>query len=269
MFEKRGLEIFPKNKNGQVTIFIIVGIIIVVLSVLVYTFYPEIQSNLGIQESTPQSYIQSCVEDKLRETVDLISDQGGKLIPELYSRYNGINIEYLCYTTEYYLPCIIQQPALVQNIENEIRAELHQTALDCFDSLEASYVGKGYSVEMKAGNEIARLTPNRIELIYNNTFTITKGDDVQRYDSFVANLDNNLYELALITNSIIQWESTYGDADPEMYMVYYPNIKVERILRDSGDKIYILTDRDNGNKFQFAVRSQVWPGGFVKPESTS
>lgn len=267
MFEKRGLEIFPKNNKGQVTIFIIVGIIIVVLSVLVYTFYPEIQSNLGIPESTPQSYIQSCVEDKLRETVDLISVQGGKVIPELYSRYQGINIEYLCYTTDYYLPCIIQQPMLVQSIESEIRAETHQTALDCFDSLEASYVGKGYSVEMKTGSEVTRLTPNKIELIYNNTFTITKGDDVQRYDSFVANLDNNLYELALITNSIIQWESIYGDADPEMYMIYYPNIKVERILRDSGDKIYTLTDRETKKEFKFAVRSQVWPGGFVNPEA--
>jgi hypothetical protein len=52
-------------------------------------------------------------------------------------------------------------------------------------------------------------------------------------------------------------------------MIYYPNLKVERILRDSGDKLYILTNRENGNKFQFAIRSQVWPGGFVNPESIS
>jgi len=263
MFEK-------ERKRGQVTIFIIIGIIIVAASILIYQFYPGLKTTLGIEESSPQSYIQSCVEDKLRETVDSVSINGGSITPELYSRYLGTNIEYLCYTTEYYIPCIIQQPMLVQHIELEIRNEIDETVNECFDLLEESYVGKGYSVELKNGIKKVQLFPERIVSTFNNTFTITKGEDIQKYDSFVVTLNNNnLYELALIANSIIDWESTLGDADPEIYMLYYPNLKVERILRDSGDKIYILTDRDNGNKFQFAVRSQVWPGGFVNPESIS
>jgi len=259
MFEKRVM----KNKKGQVTIFIIIGIIIVASSILIYQFYPDIKSTFGIDESTPQSYIQSCVEDKLSETVNLISTQGGSITPELYSRYKGVNIEYLCYTTEYYLPCIIQQPMLVQSIELEIRNEIDETVNECFNLLEESYVGKGYSVELKTGIKKVELFPEKIISTFNHTFTITKGDDIQKYDSFVVTLNNKLYELALITNSIIDWESTYGDVDPELYMIYYPNLKVERILRDSGDKIYILTYRETGDKFQFAVKSQVWPGGFV------
>jgi hypothetical protein len=264
MFEKRVM----KNKSGQVTIFIIIGIIIVAASILIYQFYPGLKSTLGIEESTPQAYIQSCVEDKLRETVDSVSILGGSANPELYSRYLGTNIEYLCYTTEYYLPCVVQQPMLIQHIELEIRNEIDETLNECFDLLEESYVGKGYSVELRTGIKKVQLLPERIEAISNHTFTITKGEDIQKYDSFVVTLNNNnLYELALIANSIISWESTYGDANIENYMLYYPNIKVERILRDSGDKIYILTDRENGNKFQFAVKSQVWPGGFVMPET--
>jgi hypothetical protein len=159
---------------------------------------------------------------------------------------------------------------LIQHIENEIRKEIDATTNECFDMLEESYVGKGYNVELRTGTKKVELLPQRIISTANYTLTATKGDDIQKYDSFVVTLnDNNLYELAIITNSILDWESQLGDANPETYMIYYPNLKVERILRDSGDKIYILTDRDNGNKFQFAVRSQVWPGGFVKPESTS
>jgi hypothetical protein len=257
---------FPamQNRKGQVTIFIIIGVIIVAASILIYQFYPGLKSTLGIEESTPQTYIQSCVEDKLKETVDLVSTLGGSVAPELYSRYQGINIEYLCYTTEYYVPCTIQQPMLVQHIELEIRNEIDETVNECFDLLEESYVGKGYNVELKTGIKKVQLLPERITSTFNYTFTITKGEDIQKYDSFVVTLDNNnLYELAIITNSILDWESTYGDANPELYMLYYPNLKVERILRDSGDKIYILTDREVENKFQFAVRSQVWPGGFV------
>lgn len=252
-----------KNKGGQVTIFIIIGIIVVVSSILVYTFYPDIQSNLGMGESTPQSYIQGCIEDDLREIVDIASNQGGSVNPVLVQKYRGENIEYLCYVQEYYRPCVVQQPMLIQHIEKEIRDNLHETVAGCFDSLEESYAGKGYSVEIRTGNEATKLLPNRIVSTYNYTFDITKGEDVQNYNSFVVTVNNNLYELASIANSIIGMESVYGDTDPEIYMTYYPDFKVERILRDSGEKIYILTDRTTKDKFRFAIRSQVWPGGFV------
>ena len=45
-------------------------------------------------------------------------------------------------------------------------------------------------------------------------------------------------------------------------MTYYPWLKVEKILRDDGTKIYILTDRNTGDKFEFAVRSVAWPPGY-------
>jgi hypothetical protein len=77
---------------------------------------------------------------------------------------------------------------------------------------------------------------------------------------FLSN--NNLFELVVIENSIIDWETTYGDAEVTTYMAYYPNLKVEK-KSGSGGKVYILTDRDTGNKFEFASRSQVWPSGYT------
>ena len=256
-----------KNKSGQVTIFIIVGIIIVALSVLIYTFYPKIQSSLGIQESTPASYIQSCVEDKMKETVDLISVQGGSFDPELYTLYQDDKIEYLCYTEEYYFPCIVQQPMLKEHVESEIKEEISSTVDNCFNSLQESYVGKGYSVELRQGSKQIELLPNKVVATFNNSFTITKGDDVQNYDSFNVILNNNLYELVGIVSSIIEWETNLGEADTETYMAYYPWLKVEKILRSSGNKIYTLTDRNTGDKFRFAVLSQVWPAGYVNTQA--
>lgn len=259
MFEKEMM----KNKSGQVTIFILIGIIIVAASVLVYIFYPQIQSTLGIEESTPQTYIQSCVEDKLLETVNLISAQGGSVAPELYSSYQDQKIEYLCYTNQFYVPCVVQQPMLKLHVENEIQNEIEETVNDCFDSLEASYAARGYNVDMKTGTKKIELLPQRIVSTFNYSFTITKGEDVQDYDSFTILLNNNLYEFVAITNSIIEWETNYGEAETTLYMTYYPNLKVEKLLRSSGNKIYTLTDRKTGDKFQFASQSQIWPAGYV------
>ncbi len=260
MFVKKG-----KDKRGQVTIFIIVGIIVVVAAVLIYTFYPKIKTTLGIEESNPQSYIQSCVEDKLKETIELVSLQGGSVNPENYLLYLNNKLDYLCYTGEYYIPCIVQEPMLKQNIELEILKEIKPTVDDCFDSLEKSYVGKGYDVKIKEGEKNVELLPKKIVTTFNKEVTFTKGTDVQEYDEFVISVENNLYELIAIANNIIEWESIFGDVDVTNYMAYYPNLKVEKILRGSEGEIYIITDRTNGDKFQFAVRGIVWPAGYVNP----
>ena len=91
--------------------------------------------------------------------------------------------------------------------------------------------------------------------------TLTKGD-TEIYESFRIVLDNNLYKLVSIANSIIDWEASYGDVDPSTYMGYYHGLKVEKLNQEEGSTIYILTDKGAENKFQFASRSVAWPIGY-------
>jgi len=258
MFEKK-----MGNKRGQVTIFIIMGIVIVAFTILVYTFYPKIKTTLGVEESNPQSYFQLCMEEKFSETIAKISAQGGSINPDLYSSYKEVKIGYLGYTGEYFSTSVVQIPMLMQHLKREIKEGLSKTAIECFNSLQESYVGKGYGVERQSGNERVNFFKNKIEVVYNYPFTFTKGEEVQRYDSFIIRLNNNLYELALIANDILYDESTLGDSDIEEKMIYNPNIKVERILKESGDKVYIITDRKTEDEFWFAIRSQSWAGGIL------
>ena len=259
--EKRGRW----NSRGQVTIFIIIGIIIVAIGFLIYSFYPQIKSAIGGEEKNPSSYIQACLEDEIKDTANKLSLQGGSLSPENYIMFDNSKVEYLCYTNEYYRSCVVQQPMLKQHIESEIKKEIEKDVEFCFASLKSSYEKKGYGVELKSGDRRVELLPKRIVGTFNYSLTLTKGS-TEKYDSFVVILNNNLYELVAIANSIIEWETTYGDAEVTTYMTYYPDLKVEKNLRESGEKVYVLTDRNTGNKFQFAVRSQAWPAGYALPE---
>jgi flagellar basal body-associated protein FliL len=251
------------NRKGQVTIFIILAIIIVALAFLIYSFWPQIKTTIGTQQKDPQAFMQSCIETDIKEAVDKVSLQGGSIAPENYILYNDNKVEYLCYTDEFYRNCIVQQPMLKLHTELEIRDEISDNVESCFASLKDSYEKKGYDVSLEKGDKTVELLPKRIVTTFNYSLTLTKGD-TQEYDSFVVMLDNNLYELVSIVNSIIEWEATYGDADPTTYMTYYPDLKVEKKLNGSGDKIYILTDRNTGNKFEFAIKGQVWPAGYAK-----
>lgn len=249
------------NKRGQVTIFIILAVVIVVVGILIYSFFPQIQSGLGLGTQNPQEFIQTCIEESIEEDIGILSLQGGSLEPSHYVLYNDDKIEYLCYTGEYYKPCIVQQPMLKKHVESEIENDIRSEVEDCFNSLENSYKNKGYEVSLKRGAMNIELLPKRVVANFNYSLVLTKGE-TEKYDSFRVVLNNNIYELISIANSIIEWETTYGDAETTVYMDYYHDLKVEKKKQSDGTTIYILTDRNTENKFQFASRSVAWPPGF-------
>ena len=192
--------------------------------------------------------------------MDNISVQGGSINPENYYLYDNTNIEYLCYTNQYYIPCVVQQPMLKQHIENEIKKGIKEKEISCLDSLKTSFENQGYTVDLGSGDAGVMLLPNRIVVSFNKSLTLTKTGS-QSYDNLEVSLDNNLYELVSIANSILNMEVQYGDAETTIYMDYYHDLRVEKKKQSDGTTIYILENINTGDKFQFASRSVAWPAG--------
>jgi hypothetical protein len=252
------------GKRGQVTVFIIAAILIVGLAVMIYFLRPGITSTTEFEEKNPSGFIQTCMEDEINNAVNLVSLQGGSINPEGFILYQDNKIEYLCYTIEYYKKCVVQQPLLKSHIESEIKKKIESSVTSCFEKLVASYDSAGYKTTLEKSNSDptrVELLPKRIVSTFNYTLTASK-TDTKKYNSFSVVLNNNLYELASIANSIIDSESSFGDADPGFYMSIYPDLKVEKFNQDDGSTIYIVTDRNKGNSFQLASRSVVWPPGY-------
>jgi hypothetical protein len=256
-----GNKICPKSKRSQTTLFVIIALVVVALALVIYFFYPEIKSGLGFEEENPSDFIDLCVRDDIAGAVEALSLRGGSLRPEHYIVYNGQNIDYLCYTNEYYKTCVVQQPMLKQHIEREIEGSLDSKARRCFEELRENYEKQGYSVNLKRGSVNVELLPKRIVTYLNYSLTLTK-EGSETYETFSVVLHNNLYELVSIANSIIEWEARYGNAETTLYMTYYKDLKVEKKPQTDGTTIYILTDRNTENKFQFASRSVAWPPGY-------
>ena len=249
------------QKKGQLTIFIIAAVLIVAFGAVIYFLFPQVLVNFGIGTNNPQIFLETCLGEEIEEAIEKISLQGGSLNPELSILYQDNKIEYLCYTNQYYLPCIMQQPLLKLHIENEIKKAIKEDASLCLDSLKNSFERKGFDVSFTRNEIEVELLPERVSVIFGNDITLTKGDS-QRYERLGIFFNNNLYELVGIANSILNWEATYGDAEPTAYMFYYKDLKVEKFKQSDGSTIYIITNRDSGDKFQFASRSVAWPPGF-------
>jgi len=244
------------RKRGQITIFVIIAIIIVAVAVLIYMFFPQIKSTLGIKPKSPDAFLQNCLEDDLEEAVEMVSSQGGSLNPEHYILYKSEKLEYLCYTGEYYVTCVNQQPMLQAHIEKEITRGIKAKAKECLDGLERAYTGS-----LKRGEMVVELLPDKIRVNFKSSLVET-GETSGVQENFVVILNNNLYELIAITNSILNWEARYGDTETTTYMNYYHDLKVEKLKQTDGSTIYVLTNRNTKDKFQFASRSVAWPPGF-------
>ena len=239
------------NKRGQVTIFIIIAILVVAIIAVIFAVSPKLRSSISGKTESPENFIQTCLEDVIKEDVDLISLQGGSLEPEFYYLYEDNKLQYLCYTNELYETCYVQIPFIAKHIEDEIKENIKTDVDFCFNSLKENYKDSS----LKKGDLTVELLPNRIVATADNEFTFTKSGQTQTHKTFRVIVHNNLYELSRIASSIINWESTYGDADPSAYMAIYPDLKVEKHLQDDATAVYIIEERDTGNKFQFASRS--------------
>lgn len=243
------------------TIFIILAIVIVAMGILIYMFYPQIKSTLGFEQQNPNAFIQSCLQDKIQETVSILAPQGGVMDPEFYYLYQDDKIRYLCYTNKYHETCTVQEPMLKQTVEAEIKREIFDDAKECFDELESSFRSRGYQVDLKRRAFAVELLPKRVAAKFNYTLSLKKGDETENYKEFTVVLNNNIYELISIANSIISYEATLGDIETTTYMGYYHDLKVEKKKETDGTTIYILTDLNTEDKFQFASRSIVFfPG---------
>jgi hypothetical protein len=249
-----------REKGGQVAIFIIIAILIVALAVLLYLYWPKLFPSTSPQTKNPSQYIQDCMEEKIKQAVDTVSLQGGSINPGAYYEYDNNRIEYLCYTNQYYRPCVVQQPMLAQHIQSEILNEIKDATVTCFNSMEDSYDTQGYTTDMKTGDTIVELLPDKIVTTFEYELTLTKGE-TSKYNNFKIVLDNNLYRMVSIANSIIGYETLYGKAETTSYMNYYHDLKVERIKQVDETAIYILTDRNSKDVFQFASRSYAFPPG--------
>jgi len=249
------------NKRGQIAIFVIVALAIVVAIVLVFLFRDKIGITAGSEE--PVGQIQRCIQESVELGVDIVSVQGGAINPSNYILYDGKKIDYLCYATEDLERCVMQKPLLSKSIETELVSFSEDKIKSCVDGVVSSLKDKDYEVSVKDYDIEIDLIPNNIIISLNNIdLTISKGE-VQTYKDIRTDINNNIYSLAMISMSIANWEAQFGKADTVSFMASYPWLKIEPKPQDDGSDIYVLTDINTGDKFIFAIRSMVVPVGLT------
>lgn len=256
-----------KSKKGQLTIFIIIAVVIVagvVIFLLVSDKGKGIINRISGSEFDIQGDLKTCIENNkaIKEKISTITSQGGSFEPQASYMYKSQKYEYLCYTNQDLQTCMMQQPAILTNVENEINKQIKPEVKKCFESTKSKLENRGYDVSLDVVESSVEFIPENLNIKSDTSLSATRGDERKIYNDFEFKMPSKLYELIMISTSILNFEARYGDSDPNIYMTLYPEIKVEKQKQTDGTTLYFISNRDTKEQFNFASRSLAFPEGY-------
>lgn len=253
---------FSKNRRGQVTIFIIIAVVIVALiaTFLILRNNAVIPQIGGQQEQNPASFLQSCMEKKVEEATKLISSQGGYVNNPLNKTFKFTNensaadISYLCYTLDYYVPCVNQEPMLIQHLKKEVKDYISDDVKNCFDELTASLNQQGYTVDSKYNGFDIGLTEGRLEVLIDGKISLTKTGATSNYENLNISFQSKFYDTALVVQEIVSQEARFCNFEYIGYMLLYPQWEISKLRTSDSTIIYTVQNKNSLDAFRFAIR---------------
>ena len=263
------------HKRGQVTVFIILGILIVVVLGVIFYLYnlrviPPIEPQQEFDFSrteTIKNYVEGCINTAGNEALNLVGKQGGEISPGFYQNWNCIEpgncdkVSYLCYTTEY-AACYNKKPFLLSYVQNEVNTYVQRKITTCINELDGIARGKGYTLQKGSLALTTTINPYSTIISLDYPITITSGTGAQVQQSkFVKNFNVPLGRLIKVAEDIVNMEiaSPQGEIFYDGYIIRsYGEINIER--RTYGNtEIYITKVMDSPYKFQFAIQNYIKP----------
>jgi len=246
------------NKRGQLTIFIIIAIIIVASIIAFFLYYKPETNSLPGQKLD----IANCIEEGMASPIQELSLKAGIIKPTFNTQYLDENITVICYTDEYHKPCIVQQPFLKQTFEKNLAILMQPKIKACYDNSIADLKANGYDVIPGEIKYTLEIVPAGIEMKIDAPTTIrVEGTGQTLPREIDLKFPSQIYDVLTIANSILQFETSYGDSEVSSFMFYYPDLNIQKIRREEGMKIYIISDKKE-IKYTFASRSYAWPPGY-------
>jgi len=250
-----------KNKKGQITIFVILALILIVGIIIIFVLRraPEVDI---ISEKNPQAFIESCTRDSVEEALELIMLNAGDIEKKGSMLFQGSNVSYLCYNKNYYTPCINQKPLLIEHIEDEITAYVKPRVSNCFQNLKQTLEPR-YEVEMEEYWDLeTKLNSKGVEVYIDREFKMQRGSNVRSFNLFKTNLVHPIYRLAEIAMEIVNQEARYCNFDILGFMIIYPQYNINKFRLGDSNTIYTIKEFTANKEFRFAIRSCAIPPGF-------
>ena len=208
------------NRRGQVTIWVIIALIMIVAIAIFFVFQKELTLEKE-DEFSPQAYMQECIQESIDDALAIMLPQGGFIDPTVYKMHNGTKIEYLCLNSGYFAPCRMQHPVFFNEIEMQLNNFSYPRISSCYDSLKSELEKRNAAVAYGNLKINASVVPGKIIMTVNRTFSLQQPESASTFDSFEVETRSNTYELTRVAIEIANQEAKYCYFEYVGYMLLY------------------------------------------------
>jgi len=249
-----------KQKRGQVAVYVIIALVIVIAVAAIFLYSRIKPTAVEDVAASPEKYMESCLKPLIVDEIKARALHGGDIDPEAFILYKNQKIKYLCYTSDNYKTCVVQEPLIKERMEEKVSGSMQSEAEKCVVLLAQALENQGYSVSKTNTKADVMINPDKISVVVNSPMTVTK-ENSRNYQSFKFDIPSKYYEVLYIASSIVDYEATFGDSETTDYLRFYPDISIEKNQIDNSVTIYKITNFETNESFSFASRSLPWPPG--------
>jgi hypothetical protein len=251
-----------KNKSAQVTVFIIIGLLVVAAIILILYFTGK-TSFISSPAENPEAYLRNCMMASIKEAENIILETNGypKINSTNYILYNKEKVPYLCTTSDFYIACTPQEPALFSYINGLMERKVSSDTDFCLNKLVGDYEKKGYKVQVDPGNITLKIQKDFISASFGKRISVSRAEDAREISNLEITYGTKLYNLIKLTQEIVNYETTTCVFDKDAWMKYDNSIIIYRTSTSDQTEIYTLRDRLTEREFKFAIKTCVLPAG--------
>lgn len=258
------------NKRGQVTVFVIVGIVILVTVFLVFYFLGDnIKQDTEIEVVFDESsleptikLVEDCVKEEILKGIELIGLQGGYYNPPEFSQVGDYQVSYNCHKDEG--GNYINRLPLLERISGEV--EEYISASDSLEIIEECidgfnfYKDQGYKIDYEniRNMDIDIAIGKNIIVDVGYPVKIEKGDFVSSFEGVKFQISTGLLSAYKVATVIINDECTGVVFNVDDYIISNPPLATiaRQFFPNIGYFYYLTTIPQGGEevyRFNFIV----------------
>jgi len=248
-----------KNKRGQITIFILLGVVILAaVGFILYTKSETIRitdefTDIPLEIQPIKSFVDSCIKQTLERGIYFISLQGGYYdVPEPKTEGLIIQIPYYFYLGQNKFP-------QKENIERELSDYIEDNILACINDFE-TFKQLGYEFET-TGLSVNSFIDKTISVDVIFPIVIKKGDSVTKIENFISEVD---FDFKRIYNTLSNFSLEHQKNPDYVPIGYLPifsfknNIISDVVYQNDNSVIYTFVFQNISNEkellFNFASK---------------
>lgn len=244
-------------KRGQITLFVIIGIVIVFVFGLLYYFSdyygwtvppaPFLEGPVAVLREE----VHDCTTDIVKDRLVLYGQQGGDLTPSRYLLYQGSTVPFLCEASSSG-GCVNKLFSLSQ-FKKQFQQEVSKEVKNCINP-QLLQSQRGYTVQNAPLETTLDFSDDMVNVHVSYPVVFRKDDVVVSLDPFMTSVsDVPLQRLYSSAYDIIQTHAVGGDFDSLPYMLKHKGKILVHVDKVYPHTVYTLQTDDSDYVFRFVV----------------